>query len=298
MFLSQQASTMTVASGTSLSLPLPETTGKWPVQASAIHWPRPIGIAVGISAQLVFLWTVVQLFRFLSLQRVSTDAPFAMRDGLLSVQFGVWHSLLLYPPVRQRLTRWIPKYLYGSVYCIVTCLTLLMLIRFWATSPDIIYQLTGTAAVATACGFYASWIALAYSLHLTGVGYQTGLTPWWHWFRGAKPPARSFQDRQVYRVFRHPVYLSFLGLIWFQTRMSFDQLVLTGTWTVYILIGSYLKDERMALYVGETYRANQRRVPGFPLVVRNIGVPESPTCQSATSSLQRTSAEDCVRKAA
>lgn len=89
-----------------------------------------------------------------------------------------------------------------------------------------------------------------------------------------------------------------LGLIWLQTRMSLDQVVLTGTWTVDILIGSYLKDERMALYAGETYRACQRRVPGFPLLVRNIGEPESPPCQSANSSPQSPSADDCVRKAA
>ena len=31
--------------------------------------------------------------------------------------------------------------------------------------------------------FLASWVALFYSLSLTGLGYQTGWTPWWHWLR-------------------------------------------------------------------------------------------------------------------
>lgn len=275
-----------------------EPAGKADASRVALEWPRPVGIAVGIGAQLLFLWTIGQLFCFLSLRRVSHDAPFLFRDGLLSLQFSIWHSLLLYPPVQMRLTRWIPRYLYGSVYCIVTCVTLLALIRFWVTSPYILYQLTGTAAVAVEWGFYASWAALAYSLHLTGLGYQTGLTPWWHWFRRVKSPVRSFQEKQVYRVFRHPVYLAFLGLIWLQARMTLDQFLLTGTWTVYILIGSYLKDERMARYLGETYRAYQRRVPGFPLVISNIGVPDAPSRHAAHVLLRTSTADGCSRRAA
>ncbi len=65
---------------------------------------------------------------------------------------------------------------------------------------------------------------------------------------------------------RHPVYLSFLGLIWFTPRMSVDHAILTGIWTVYILVGSHLKDQRLAYYVGATYRHYQQQVAGYPLV--------------------------------
>ncbi|MCA9028506.1 MAG: hypothetical protein KDA86_25070 [Planctomycetaceae bacterium] len=77
-------------------------------------------------------------------------------------------------------------------------------------------------------------------------------------------PPRPFLEHGAYRWFRHPIYLSFLGLIWFTPRMTLDHALLTGWWTVYIFVGSYLKDERLAFYLGESYREYQRRVPGYP----------------------------------
>ena len=48
--------------------------------------------------------------------------------------------------------------------------------------------------------------------------------------------------------------------------MTLDHAVLTGIWTVYIFVGSYLKDRRLVHYLGDAYRAYQARVPGYPLV--------------------------------
>jgi hypothetical protein len=48
----------------------------------------------------------------------------------------------------------------------------------------------------------------------SGLGWQTGWTPWWHWARRLPQPKRLFVERGAYRFLRHPVYLSFLGLIW------------------------------------------------------------------------------------
>jgi len=55
-----------------------------------------------------------------------------------------------------------------------------------------------------------------------------------------------------------------LGLVWFTPRMSADHAVLTGVWTVYVFVGSYLKDRRLAFYLGDTYREYASRVPGYP----------------------------------
>ena len=137
---------------------------------------------------------------------------------------------------------------------------------FWRGSSGIVWELNGTSArVITGC-FYASWIALFYSLYLSGLGYQTGLTPWWYWLRRQPLPRRDFVPRSLYRWLRHPIYLSFLGLIWFTCRMSWDHALLTAVWTIYIFVGSYLKDERLAFYLGPKYRDYQAAVPGYPLM--------------------------------
>jgi methanethiol S-methyltransferase len=227
---------------------------------------RAIGIVCGLGAQILFAWTVWRLFLFFRESPPAEVNAFVLRDGLLALQFGVIHSLLLLPAVRSRLSRWVPAAFYGCFFCIVTCADLLLLIQSWAVSPDVVYEVRGTAGVAAQCAFDGSWLALVYSLHLTGLGYQTGWTPWWHWFRNQPQPKRTFQEREVYCIFRHPIYLCFLGIIWFTPRMTLDHALLTGLWTVYIFFGSYLKDERLAYYLGTTYRDYQERVPGYPLI--------------------------------
>jgi protein-S-isoprenylcysteine O-methyltransferase Ste14 len=192
--------------------------------------------------------------------------PVLLVDAALALQFAVPHSLLLWPPVQKRLKRWIAGEFYGSVYCVVTCLTLLVMFICWQTSSVTLWRAQGLAAVAIRLGFYASWCALFYSLHLTGLGYQTGWTQWRHWFLRTKPPRRTFQPRGAYRWFRHPVYVSFLGLIWFTPTMTLDHAVLTGLWTVYILYGSHLKDERLAFYLGDEYLQYRAAVPAYPLL--------------------------------
>jgi len=112
--------------------------------------------------------------------------------------------------------------------------------------------------------FVASWVALFYSLSLSGFGYQTGWTQWLHWLRCQRLPRRGLVDRGAFRLLRHPAYLSFLGLIWFTPHMTFDHALLTGIWTGYIFVGSVLKDQRLECFLGDEYRKYASRVPGYP----------------------------------
>ncbi len=227
---------------------------------------RAIGILLGIAAQVLFLVTIWFLFWFL---QGSTPRPRHGRlwvDALLAMQFAVPHSLLLWPPVRQFLGKWIAREFYALFYCTVTCAGLLITIAFWQSSDVVIWQLQGVPKVLVQIGFLASWIALTYSLNLTGFGTQTGLPQWWNWVRRRPLPYPQFKPHGAYALLRHPVYLSFAGLIWFTPRMTLDHAILTGLWTAYLLLGSFIKDRRMEFYLGTVYRDYQRRVPGFPLM--------------------------------
>ncbi len=226
-----------------------------------------LGIAAGVGTQVLFAWTVWNLFFFLRDGAAGGGGEFSpTRDVALALLFAVPHSLLLWPPTGRRLKRIVPAEFYGCFYCVVTCFCLLLLFRFWTVSDQPLWALGGWPQTAVHTAYYLSWPALLYSIHLTGLGYQTGLTPWWHWVRRRPLPKRGFCERGAYRWLRHPIYLSFLGLIWFTPQMTLDRCLLTGLWTVYIFVGSHLKDERLAYYLGEPYRDYQRRVPGFPLI--------------------------------
>lgn len=238
-------------------------------QSATGHWSalRVLGMLFGIATQLLFVWTVWRLFFFLKdgpSHPVRSFSPLV--DLAWSLLFAVPHSLLLWPPVASKLKRFILPAFYGSFNCVVTCVCLLALFSGWTVSAGMVWELSGTARLLVQVAFYLSWLALFYSLSLTGLGYQTGLTPWWNWLLRRPLPRRGFTPRGAYRWLRHPVYLSFLGLIWFTPRMTYDHALLTAVWTIYVFVGSYLKDERLAFYLGAAYRAYQAAVPGYPWI--------------------------------
>lgn len=228
------------------------------------RWQRAVGIAFGVGTQVLFAATAWRLFWYLR-NGVQTATPHWLPiDAALALQFVVPHSVLLAPSVRSRITRIMPSGLYGSLYCLVTSASLWLIFFFWRAASGSVWSFEGTAASWIHLGFYASWIALIYSMSLTGLGYQTGWTQWLYWYRRQPLPRREFVERSWYRWLRHPVYLSFLGLIWFTRHMTYDHIVLTGVWTAYVFLGSYLKDRRLAYYLGDEYKRYASRVAGYP----------------------------------
>jgi len=225
---------------------------------------RACGIAFGVGTQIFFAVTVYYLFFFLRDGITRPAVGWLAMDCALALQFAVIHSLLLLPRSRSMLARIIPSQLYGNLFALATCAGLSLMFVTWRSSPVLIWEASGWSRIVISAGFYASWASLIYSLKLVGLGYQTGWTQWVHWLRRESLPRREFVQRSVYGWMRHPVYLSFLGLIWFTPRMTADHALLTGLWTVYIFAGSCLKDQRLTFYLGDTYREYASRVPGYP----------------------------------
>lgn len=235
--------------------------------ALAIPSPsRLVGFIVGIGTQAFFAFTVVGLFSFLRYGVADSAQPWLLTDSLLALQFAIPHSIILHPKTRKFLRPWISPEYHGLFFCFCTCISLQLMFAFWQGSQVLIWDFKGVAADLMLVGFYGSWVALLYSISLTGLGYQTGWTQWLHWYRGEKMPRRNFVPSSVYHLLRHPVYLSFLGLIWFTPTMSADHAVLTGIWTVYIGIGSILKDQRLLFYLGDSYASYMQKVSGYPMM--------------------------------
>jgi len=222
-------------------------------------------LVFGFLTQVAFGLTAAILFLFLTgtLIPLRHPTPYAwVLDLTLALQFGIVHSVLLLPAVRRRLTRALPDALYGCFFCAMTSISVLLTIVLWKPFGPTIwnYRHLGIAYLP----YLGSWMALLYSIWVSGAGYQTGWTPFWAWLRGRELPARGIPQTGLYRCLRHPIYLSFLCILWTPVLLSLDRLMLNVIWTVYTFAGSYLKDERLAYYLGEAYRDYQRRVPGYP----------------------------------
>src|SRR5262249_14851779 len=127
--------------------------------------------AVAHALLVVLVWF---LFPFLrgdtNPQPARTGAAWWACDVLLVAQFAVLHSALLTRTARGRLERCVPKALHGCVFCTVTCLSLLLLLLTWQTSPLVLYRVEGPARSIVQGCYLLSWVGLAYSLSLTGLG--------------------------------------------------------------------------------------------------------------------------------
>lgn len=233
-----------------------------------LRWDTPLlraaGYVVGIGTQLCFAGTVCLLFPYLRYGGFQTGGNWLIVDIVLALQFAIIHSIILRPASRAVIAKVVPSQMYGNLFCFATCVNLWLIFAFWRVSDVVLWEATGWGKTAMLAGLYGSWVALFYSLWLTGLGYQTGWTQWLYWMRRQPMPRRNFVERGAYRWFRHPVYLSFLGLIWFTPTMTADHAVLTGIWSMYIFVGSCFKDQRLAYYLGEVYWEYASRVPGYP----------------------------------
>jgi methanethiol S-methyltransferase len=229
----------------------------------------------GGGVQVLFGITVLRLFPFLQgggpfrgLFSAGGDSsrPWFWVDGLLALLFVVPHSVLLWPRVRDRLTHSIPPALFGCVFCAVSCVGLLVIVETWRPSPAVVWRVVGPARSVVGFGYLLSWVALLYSISLTGFGYQTGFTNWWSWVRGREIPIRKFEPRGAYLLLRHPVYMSLLCMVWLNPVLTLDRVLFGSVWTVYIFLGSHLKDRRLSHYIGGAYRHYQMDVPGYPFI--------------------------------
>jgi hypothetical protein len=101
---------------------------------------RLLGIAFGVSTQILFVATLVPFYRFLRNDLAAAPEGPLWIDAALALSFGIPHSILLYPPVRKRVTRWLPSELYGCLFCVATCLSLLLQFSFWRGSRTVLWS--------------------------------------------------------------------------------------------------------------------------------------------------------------
>lgn len=224
--------------------------------------------AFGIATQLGFAATVPFLVWFMlwgaSAPAMSASWSDVLIDVGLVFAFAVPHSILLAPPARWVFARVMPRELFGCWFCLVSCVTLAALFIGWRPLPGELWHAHGMSEYLIDVAAGGAWLALVYSMWLGGLGYQTGATGLIAWLRRQPEPRRSLCRRGAYQYLRHPIYLSFLVIAWITPVMTTAHLLLSVGLTVYIVVGSWLKDRRLTMFLGDEYRAYMAEVPGFP----------------------------------
>jgi len=182
--------------------------------------------------------------------------------GLLAL-FAIQHSGMARPAFKRWLTRFIPKAAERSTYVLLSSLCLAVMMWFWAPLGGLVWHASNTlVATALTALYFASWGLLLYATFLINHFDLFGLRQAWFALTGKETPEQKFVTPALYRVVRHPIYVGWLGIMWFTPTMTVTHLVFAAVSTAYILIAIQLEEADLKAAHPE-YAQYKRKVPAL-----------------------------------
>ncbi len=190
--------------------------------------------------------------------------------GLLGL-FAVQHSGMARPAFKRWLTKFIPEPAERSTYVLASTVCLALLMYFWAPLGGVVWNVTTSWATWTLTGLYvASWGFLLYSTFLLDHFDLFGLRQVFFALRDKAMPALAFKTPVLYRIIRHPIYVGWLGIMWFTPTMTVTHLVFAAVSSLYILVGIKLEERDLEAAHPE-YAQYKEKVPALiPSLTRRL----------------------------
>lgn len=192
-------------------------------------------------------------------------------NAALLTLFAVQHSGMARPAFKRWLTRFIPAAAERSTYVLLSTVCLALLMYYWAPLGGVIWNVTAEAGAMTLTGLYlASWGLLLYATFLIDHFDLFGLRQVWLALRGRKENGLTFVTPALYRIVRHPIYVGWLGIMWFTPTMTISHLVFALGSTAYILLGIKFEERDLEAAHPE-YTQYKREVPALiPALTRRL----------------------------
>ena len=192
-------------------------------------------------------------------------------NGLLLALFALQHSGMARPAFKKWLTRFIPAAAERSTYVLASTACIAALMYYWAPLGGVIWNVTASwGAISLTALYLASWLLLLYATFLIDHFDLFGLRQSWAALRGREPEGLRFVTPTLYRIIRHPIYLGWLGIMWFTPTMTISHLVFAIGSTAYIFMGMTL-EERDLEKAHPEYRQYKSKVPAlFPSFSRRL----------------------------
>jgi protein-S-isoprenylcysteine O-methyltransferase Ste14 len=182
-------------------------------------------------------------------------------DTMLLGLFAVQHSVMARQGFKRWWTRFMPPSVERSTFVLFSNLALLLLYWQWQPIPMPIWTvqnpIIANALVATSL---FGWVLLVVSTFMLSHFELFGLTQVFARLFGKDLPAAQFHTPLLYRVVRHPIYLSFLLAFWATPSMTAGHLLFAVATTGYILIAIQLEERDLIGMFGDQYRSYRQRV--------------------------------------
>ena len=227
-------------------------------------------VIYGIGAYAVFLITILYAIGFVGnwLVPKSIDSGMAgpltesmLVNVMLLGLFAVQHSVMARQGFKRWWTRLVPSSIERSTFVLFSSVVLLLLFWQWRPMSDPIWTVHNPYMATTleAVSLFG-WAMLFASTFMLSHFELFGLSQVFARLFGRDLPAAKFHAPLLYRVVRHPIYLSFLLAFWATPSMTAGHLLFALATTGYILIGIQLEERDLIGMFGDQYRRYRERV--------------------------------------
>ncbi len=239
-------------------------------KAIAGHFHVPVAVFYGLVCHTLFCLAIASIVIVMGSGMTLSfgSAPYPLSwliNTVLLLQFPIAHSLLLSDRGRKWFRYLAPpdfaRDLAPTIYVIIASAQISLLFMVWTSSGVIWWQATGWAFYGMLIPYAAAWVLLAISIVNAGVGLQSGFNGWWAVLRNRPVAYPDLPTRGLFRLTRHPIYVSFALTTWTVPVWTPDQLVVAIVFTGYCVLGPLHKEHRLHKLYKDRFEQYARKVP-------------------------------------